>query len=115
MSNPVCSPTRAGILTGRYSFRTGVGDAVGAPGSATIDTSEKTIPRLLKYYNPLVNTANVGKWHLNLQTPASNLQLPNLIGYDYYAGNFLGALTSYSSWNKVTNGVSSTSTTYATT
>ena len=24
-SNPFCSPTRAGILTGRYSFRTGVG------------------------------------------------------------------------------------------
>ena len=27
-SNPLCSPTRAGILTGRYSFRTGVGDVV---------------------------------------------------------------------------------------
>ena len=27
-SNPLCSPTRAGILTGKYSFRTGVGDVV---------------------------------------------------------------------------------------
>jgi hypothetical protein len=27
-SNPLCSPTRAGILTGRYSFRTGEGDVV---------------------------------------------------------------------------------------
>ncbi len=115
MSNPVCSPTRGGILTGRYSFRTGVGDAVGGTGSITLDTSEITIPRLLKQYNPLINTANIGKWHLHLQTPASNLQIPNLMGYDHYAGNFLGALTSYTNWTKVTNGVSGTSTTYATT
>ncbi|MBL0051860.1 MAG: sulfatase-like hydrolase/transferase [Bacteroidetes bacterium] len=32
MSNPVCSPTRAGIFTGRYSFRTGVGGIVGGGG-----------------------------------------------------------------------------------
>ena len=32
-SNPLCSPTRAGILTGRYSFRTGIGDAVGGQSS----------------------------------------------------------------------------------
>lgn len=115
MANPVCSPTRSGILTGRYSFRTGVGDAVGGAGSVTLDTSEITIPRLLKHFNPLINTANIGKWHLHLQTPASNLQIPNLMGYDYYAGNFLGALTSYTNWTKVTNGVSSTSTNYATT
>ncbi|MFM9943792.1 MAG: sulfatase-like hydrolase/transferase [Bacteroidia bacterium] len=115
MSNPVCSPTRAGILTGRYSFRTGVGDAVGGAGSGTIDTSEKTIPRLLKYHNPLINTANVGKWHLNLQTPAANLKIPNQMGYDYYEGNFLGALNSYTNWTKVTNGVSGTSANYATT
>ncbi len=115
MSNPVCSPTRTGILTGRYSFRTGVGDAVGAVGSATLDTSEKTIPRILKQYNTAIKTANIGKWHLSNTSPISNLQIPNLVGYDYYAGNFLGALNSYTNWSKVTNGVSSTSTTYATT
>jgi arylsulfatase B len=32
MSNPVCSATRSGILTGRYSFRTGVGGIVGGTG-----------------------------------------------------------------------------------
>ena len=115
MSNPVCSPTRAGILTGRYSFRTGVGDAVGGAGSAALDTSEMTIPRLLKIYNAQIRTANIGKWHLSQTTPASNLNIPNLIGYDHYAGNFLGALTSYYNWSKVTNGVMGTSTTYATT
>lgn len=115
MSNPVCSPTRAGILTGRYSFRTGVGDAVGGAGSATLDTSEMIIPKLLKIFNPTIKTANIGKWHLNNTTPTTNLLIPNLIGYDYFAGNFLGALNSYTNWTKVTNGVTSTSTTYATT
>lgn len=115
MSNPVCSPTRCGILTGRYSFRTGVGEAVGGTGSPVIDTAEITIPRLLKRYNPTIATANIGKWHLSLTTPTSNLYTPNWMGYDHYAGNFLGALSSYTSWSKVTNGISSTSTTYATT
>ena len=49
-SNPLCSPTRAGILTGRYSFRTGMGDVVAA-GSTEIDTAEITIPRMLKKYS----------------------------------------------------------------
>jgi arylsulfatase A-like enzyme len=115
MSNPVCSPTRAGILTGRYSFRTGVGEAVGGTGSPVIDTSEVTIPRVLKLFNTSIGTANIGKWHLSLQTPASNLLTPNWMGYDHYAGNFLGALTSYTSWTKVTDGITSTSTNYATT
>ncbi|MBI3236023.1 MAG: sulfatase-like hydrolase/transferase, partial [Bacteroidetes bacterium] len=40
MSNPVCSSTRTGILTGRYSFRTGVGNIVGGTGgSGQLDTS----------------------------------------------------------------------------
>ena len=52
MSNPVCSSTRSGILTGKYSFRTGVGGIVGgAGGSNQLGTSEITIPRLIHIYN----------------------------------------------------------------
>ena len=48
MSNPVCSSTRTTILTGRYSFRTGVGGVVGGlGGSNQIDTAEISIPKLL--------------------------------------------------------------------
>lgn len=115
MSNPVCSPTRTGILTGRYSFRTGVGDAIAVSGSATLDTTEKTMSRILKQYNNNIKTANVGKWHLNFQSPISNLKIPNLVGYDYFAGNFTAMLNSYTNWSKVTNGTMSTSTNYATT
>jgi len=114
-SNPLCSPTRSGILTGRYSFRTGVGNAVGGTGSAVLDTAEKTIPRLLKQFNPDIATANIGKWHLHLPTPVANLSLPNKMGYDHFEGNFLGTLTSYTNWKKVVNGVNGTTTNYATT
>ena len=35
-ANPVCSPTRACLMTGRHAFRTGVGDVITGPGSATL-------------------------------------------------------------------------------
>lgn len=114
-SNPLCSPTRAGMLTGRYSFRTGVGDAVGGAGSATLDTSEITIPRLFQLFSPGgISKANIGKWHLHLPNPVSNYFFPNVMGYDYFSGNFSGSLPSYYSWNKITNGISNPVTNYAT-
>lgn len=113
-ANPLCSPTRAGILTGRYSFHTGIGAVIDSPGSAELDTAELTIPRVLKKYIDCA-AATVGKWHLHNATPASRIY-PNLMGYDYYAGNFLGALPDYFAWNKIENGTSKgTITTYATT
>ena len=116
MSNPVCSSTRTTILTGRYSFRTNVGGIVGGPGgTSSIDTAEISIPKLLKVYNANIGKANIGKWHLNLATPTSNLMSPSKLGYDHYEGPFIGQLPSFTNWTKYTNGVSSTITNYATT
>lgn len=116
MTNPVCSSTRSTMLTGRYSFRTGVGYIVGSTqGSGTLDTAEKTIPELLNNYNPNIKKANIGKWHLHNPTPASNLLNPLVMGYDHFEGPFIGALPNYYNWTKYTNGVASTITTYATT
>lgn len=116
-SNPTCSPTRAGLLTGRYAFRTGVGTAISGTASAQLDTSEITIGKLLKSAAAPVNyaTANIGKWHLNQQSPQS-LNYPNLMGYDHYSGNFLGEIPDYFNWKKVVDGASAvTVTNYATT
>ncbi|MBK9801186.1 MAG: sulfatase-like hydrolase/transferase [Bacteroidetes bacterium] len=116
MSNPVCSSTRAGMLTGRYSFRTGVGNIVGSTaGSGTLDTAEKTLPRLLTAYNSNIYSANIGKWHLHNPNPAGNLLFPNLLGYAHFEGPFIGALPSYTNWTKYVNGVAIPVTNYATT
>ena len=114
-SNPLCSPTRAGILTGRYSFRTGVGDAVGA-GATELDTAELTISRLLNVYTPNgIAKANIGKWHLHNPTPVSNWLFPNLMGYDHFSGSFSGKLPDYYNWNKVVDGMTINVPNYATT
>lgn len=116
MSNPVCSSTRTTILAGRYSFRTGVGGIVGGiGGSNQIDTAEISIPKLLRIYNPGIAKANIGKWHLKLGAPPINLQSPLSLGYNWSEGPFIGQLPSFTNWTKVTNGVSSAVTTYATT
>lgn len=114
-SNPVCSSTRTTILTGRYSFRTGVGGIVGGVGGSNqIDTAEVSIPKLLKKYNPNIAKANIGKWHLKNPTPAINLMSPQALGYDWYEGPFIGQIPNYTNWTKHTNGIASTVTTYAT-
>ncbi len=114
-SNPVCSPTRAGMLTGRYSFRTGVGNVVTT--DMQLDTAEITIPKLLKNANAPTKyaVANIGKWHLQTPMPV-NYNNPSKMGWDYYAGVFTGQpVTTYTNWAKITNGVASTSINYLTT
>ncbi len=57
-AGPVCSPTRASVLTGRTHKRTGV------PGHGdNLCLQEKTLPQALK--NAGYATAHFGKWHLN--------------------------------------------------
>lgn len=114
-ATPVCSPTRAGILTGRYPFRTGVGQVITDPTSPQLDTSEMSIPKLLKYYAPTkYATACVGKWHLHNNVPAKRLY-PNQMGYDFYSGNFNGGIADYYNYPIVRNGIVDTAKTYATT
>ncbi len=117
-SNPLCSPTRAGILTGRYSFRTGVGDVVGGT-NPQLSLTENTIPKVLNIFSPNgIAKACIGKWHVTASGPVG-YSYPNTLGFDHYEGNLSGglgaAITGYSNWTKITNGVSSTSTNYATT
>ncbi len=61
----VCTPTRYGVLTGRYSWRTRLKQGVlWSRDEALIDTSELTVAGLLKRNG--YHTACIGKWHLGL-------------------------------------------------
>lgn len=58
--SPVCAPTRASLMTGRYNFRTGVADVFG--GAAVMDATEVTLAECLKAAG--YATGVFGKWHL---------------------------------------------------
>lgn len=115
-AQPVCSPTRACMLTGRYSFRTGVGEAFIA-GATPLSASEFTLPEAFAANAALgYQCAQFGKWHLS-----NGMSSPNTIGsWPLFKGPIQGALPDYYNWTKVTcgNGITTTSqnvTTYATT
>ncbi len=115
-ANPVCSPTRAALFTGRYGFRTGVGEVITNTTTPQLDTAERSVARLLRDFSPVpYETANVGKWHLHLPTPIVQRSFPNYMGYDLYSGNFNGAIGDYFNWPRIKNGVVDTVTNYATT
>ncbi len=116
-SFPYCSEIRSAALTGRFPFRTGVGTVIASPSDAQLDTAEVSIGKMLKHSSAPTNyaTANIGKWHLHTQSPASRNN-PAALGYDHYSGNFSGALQDYFEWQKIVDGAQPvTVTNYATT
>ncbi len=72
----VCTPTRYGILTGRYAFRSRVNTGVLPPWGATlIEDGRLTVPALLKKHG--YATACIGKWHLGWNWPTKDGQPPS--------------------------------------
>lgn len=114
-SNPVCSPTRAAIHTGRHAFRTGVGTAyVGTGALNPLELSEVTLPEVLEPAG--YATALVGKWHLGPDGDQPiGANSPNLAGWQRYAGGLLGALPDYYDWSKTQDGQTRATRKYATT
>lgn len=85
---PVCSPTRAGLLTGRYPIRHGLQVGVVRPWARYgLPLEERTLPQALKEAG--YTTAIVGKWHLGHCEPA---YLPTRRGFDHQYGHYNGAL-----------------------
>ncbi len=110
-SNPLCSPTRATILTGKYGIRTGVVSA--SPPNNAISLSETSLQSYLAQ-NTSYKSAVIVKWHLsnNANGGADN---PNLMGVEYYAGLLSGGHDDYSDWSFTQNGQTSTVQEYSTT
>ena len=72
--SPVCAPTRASLMTGRYSLRTGIRDTYN--GGAIMASNEVTIAEMLKQAD--YKTGVFGKWHLGDNYPSR----PNDQGFD---------------------------------
>ena len=129
-SQPICSPTRATMLTGRYGFRTGIGrptshgpplpEPPARPGWASYERpitargatevpiyllpEEFSLPMAFKASpDPGYATAAIGKWHL-ADAPNGWLDHPNLVGFDHFSGLITGETESFFSWNKVVDG-----------
>lgn len=83
----VCSPSRAGLITGRYQQRFGH-EANIPPPTLGMDPGEKTLGAALKLAG--YKTGYIGKWHLGSTEPYH----PNKRGFDEFWG-FLGGSRSY--------------------
>jgi len=78
---PICSPSRAALLTGCYPARVGLGNWVQRPDSRIgIHPDEVTLAELLRQKG--YATACIGKWHLGFLPPF----VPTRQGFDYYFG-----------------------------
>ena len=87
----VCSPTRYGLLTGRYCWRTSLKESVCfGYDPLLIEPGRLTLASMLKQFD--FNTAAIGKWHLGLggDRRADYFKVlkpgPNQIGFDYFLG-----------------------------
>ncbi|WP_313021514.1 sulfatase family protein [Atlantibacter hermannii] len=89
---PLCSPSRAGLLTGRTPFRTGIRSWIPTTKNVALGRNEKTIANYLKEKG--YDTAIMGKWHLNAGADRRDQPQAEDAGFQYTLVNAAGFVTS---------------------
>lgn len=84
---PVCSPTRSTLMSGRLVIRTGVYSVVKPNARWGLPLAERTLPQALREAG--YETAITGKWHLGEFQPE---YLPTNRGFDHQYGQWFGAI-----------------------
>jgi arylsulfatase A-like enzyme len=85
---PACTPTRASLMTGRYTIRYGMQISVIKPHHRHgLPADERILPQALKEVG--YETSIVGKWHLGLSKPE---YLPTNRGFDHQYGCYTGMI-----------------------
>ena len=88
---PICSPSRAGVLTGKTPQRAGVpGNVSSLSLEAGMPTEQYTMAEMFK--DAGYKTAHIGKWHLG----HGKDKQPNAQGFDYSFGHFVGCIDNFS-------------------
>lgn len=78
--SPVCSPTRAALMTGSHPARVGIGGVLFPRNNTGLNPEEITLPEILQTHG--YATALIGKWHLGNQ----DMFQPLNHGFDYWYG-----------------------------
>ena len=114
---PVCSPSRAAMLTGRYPRRYGLGIHLRRRDTYELPLAELTLPEVLRRSATPYDHSAVGKWHMSTRSSPHAGRHPIASGFRWYAGSLgnLGARMSYFDWEKSNDGRFDRTSTYATT
>ena len=107
---PQCTPTRASIMSGKFGIKTGV---MRPPGNLDL-VHQSLFKKIEETSNDEYNGALIGKWHISSSNPV-NYDHPIQHGIDHYEGLFNSAVPDYYLWDKVENGMLTTSDEYVTT
>ncbi|MEM9479211.1 MAG: sulfatase-like hydrolase/transferase [Verrucomicrobiota bacterium] len=107
---PVCSPTRACIMTGRHAHQTGVW-VPGNAGAFSNPNDELTLPEAFTAAGSNLSMGSMGKWHLGGGDNGYSARG----GWDEFYGITGGAVPDYLAWDKNSNGTVATTNTYSTT